>query len=117
MAAASNGGEDRPAHTGSAVTRPAASASGTRTAGSLAGQPPASRAACHRARARAAGMPGVDELSAIDLGPRYCVTSVPASPPGIRLRRPRRVAWVRTGAGPLALTAAITISDYAISQY
>ena len=39
MAAASNGGEERVAHTGPAVTRPAASASGIRTAGSRAGQP------------------------------------------------------------------------------
>ena len=55
MPAASNGGEDRVAHTGSAVTRPVACASGTRCAGSLAGQPPASRAARQASRARAAG--------------------------------------------------------------
>ena len=53
--AASNGGDDRLAHTGSAVTRPVASASGTRYAGSLAGQPPASRAARQASMARAAG--------------------------------------------------------------
>ena len=55
MPAASNGGEDRLAHTGSAVTRPAASATGTRCAGSRAGQPPASHAARQASRARAAG--------------------------------------------------------------
>ena len=50
MPAASNGGEDRVAHTGSAVTRPVACASGTRCAGSLAGQP-----AC-----LARGTPGIE---------------------------------------------------------
>src|SRR5215467_5813005 len=55
MPAASNGGEDRLAHTGSAVIRPVASASGTRSAGSLAEQPPASRAARQASRTRAAG--------------------------------------------------------------
>ncbi len=55
MPAASNGGEERVAHTGSAVTRPAACSSGTRCAGSLAGQPAASRAARQASSARAAG--------------------------------------------------------------
>ena len=49
MPAASKGGEERVAHTGSAVTRPAASSSATRSAGSRAGQPPAAR---RRARRR-----------------------------------------------------------------
>ena len=63
MPAASNGGEDRLAHTGSAVTRPTASASGTRCAGSRAGQPAASRAARQASRARAAGTSRMNGLS------------------------------------------------------
>jgi len=55
MPAASNGGEERVAHTGSAVTRPAASSTRTRTAGSRAGQPPAARALRQASRAVAAG--------------------------------------------------------------
>ena len=53
--AASNGGEDRVAQTGAAVTRPAASVSGTSTAGSRSGQPAASRAARQASSACAAG--------------------------------------------------------------
>ena len=41
MPAASNGGEDRTAQTGAAVTSPAASVTGTVTAGSRSGQPAA----------------------------------------------------------------------------
>src|SRR5215469_10954453 len=63
MPAASNGGDDRLAHTGSAVTRPAASSSGTVMAGSRAGQPAASRALRQAARARAAGTSRMNGLS------------------------------------------------------
>jgi hypothetical protein len=44
MPAASNGGDERTAHPGPAVTRPAASVTGTSDAGTRAGQPTASRA-------------------------------------------------------------------------
>ena len=63
--AASNGGEDRTAHTGAAVTSPAASATGTVTAGSRSGQPAASRAARQAARACAAGTSLMNGLSGI----------------------------------------------------
>src|SRR5579863_3321430 len=63
--AASNGGEDRTAHTGAAVTSPAASVTGTVTAGSRSGQPAASRAARHAARACAAGTSLMNGLSGI----------------------------------------------------
>src|ERR1700689_3112449 len=55
MAAASKGGEERVAHTGAAVTSPAASAIATSMAGSRSGQPAASLAAGQASRARAAG--------------------------------------------------------------
>ena len=65
IAAASNGGEDRVAHTGSAVTRPAASCTRTSTAGSRAGQPDASRALRQASRACAAGTSRMNGLSAM----------------------------------------------------
>ena len=55
MAAASNGGDDRVAHTGSAVTRPTAWSSGSRTTSSRSGQPAAAQASSHEASASAAG--------------------------------------------------------------
>ncbi len=53
--AESNAGEDRRAHTGSAVTRPIASASPSRCAPTLVGQPAATRAARHASSAATAG--------------------------------------------------------------
>ena len=64
MPAASNGGEDRVAQTGSAVTRPTASVTGTVTAGSRSGQPAASRAARQASRACAAGTSRMNGLFA-----------------------------------------------------
>ena len=55
MAAASNGGDDRVAQTGSAVTRPTAWSSGSRTTSSRSGQPAAAHASSHEASASAAG--------------------------------------------------------------
>src|SRR3954447_4815557 len=55
IAEASNDGDDRAAHTGSAVTRPSASASASATTSTRSGQPAASHAARHAARAAAAG--------------------------------------------------------------
>ena len=63
--AASNGGEDRTAHTGAAVTSPAAPVTGTVAAGSRSGQPAASRTARQAARAWAAGMSLMNGLSGI----------------------------------------------------
>jgi hypothetical protein len=63
--AASNGGDDRVAHTGPAVTSPAASCTGTRMAGSRAGQPAASRALRQASSARAAGTSRMKGLSAM----------------------------------------------------
>src|SRR5579863_10488780 len=55
MPAASNGGDERTAHTGAAVTSPAASVTGTVTAGSRSGQPTARSAARQAPSACAAG--------------------------------------------------------------
>jgi hypothetical protein len=55
MAAESNAGEERAAHTGPAVTLPTASATGRRTASTRAGQPAAARASRQATRASAAG--------------------------------------------------------------
>src|SRR5215469_11476333 len=55
MPDASNGGEDRTAHTGAAVTSPAASVTGTVMEGSRSGQPAAFRASRQAASASAAG--------------------------------------------------------------
>src|SRR6266699_2278053 len=63
MPAASNGGDERTAHTGPAVTRPAAWATGTCVAGILAGQPAASRTSRQAACARAAGTSRMNGLS------------------------------------------------------
>ncbi len=63
--AASNGGEDRVAQTGAAVTSPAASAMGTSMAGSRSGQPAASRAARQARRACAAGTSRMNGLLAM----------------------------------------------------
>src|SRR5580700_4550273 len=63
--AASNGGEDRTAHTGAAVTSPADSVTGTVITGSRSGQPAASRAARQAARACAAGTSVRNGLSGI----------------------------------------------------
>ena len=70
MPAASNGGDERIAHTGPAVTSPAASVTGTRDAGSRAGQPAASRASRQAASARAAGTSRMNGLSAWHLPPQ-----------------------------------------------
>ncbi len=56
IAAASKGGEERSAHTGSAVTRPTASSSGRRTTGRRSGHPAAAHARSHASSASAAGM-------------------------------------------------------------
>src|SRR5258708_19764288 len=96
MPAASNGGEERVAHTGSAGPRPAASSSRTRSAGSLPGQPPASRALPQAWRARSAGTSLRNGLSGMTLingtfhngtglslvrfGHRYRVTSTSVPP-------------------------------------
>src|SRR3954462_777140 len=55
IADASNDGDERTAHTGSAVTCPTAPASGNGTASPRSGPPAASQAARHAARAAAAG--------------------------------------------------------------
>src|SRR5215210_8869285 len=55
IAAASNGGDDRVAQMGSAVTRPTAWSSGSRTSSSRSGQPAAAHASSHAASASAAG--------------------------------------------------------------
>jgi hypothetical protein len=47
----SNAGEERRAHTGSAVTRPTASATGTRTASTRGRQPVAAHASRHASSA------------------------------------------------------------------
>ena len=79
MPAASNGGDERTAHTGPAVTRPAASCTGTRTAGIRAGQPAAARTSRQACIARATGTSRINGLSAmassgvdndVDLGAR-----------------------------------------------
>src|SRR5215469_18267849 len=76
--AASNGGEDRVAHTGAAVTSPAASAIATSMAGSRSSHPAASRAARQASRACAAGTSRINGLLGmayltvqghLDLGP------------------------------------------------
>jgi hypothetical protein len=51
----SNAGEERRAHTGSAVTRPTASPTGTRTVATLAGQPAAARDSRHAVWAASVG--------------------------------------------------------------
>src|ERR1700689_4100193 len=63
--AASNGGEDRVAHTGAAVTSPAASAIATSMAGSRCWQPAASRASRQACRACAAGTSRMNGLLAM----------------------------------------------------
>ena len=58
IAAESKAGEDRRAHTASAVTRPTASPTGTRTAGTRSGHPAAAQAAaqaCKRLGGRDVG--------------------------------------------------------------
>ena len=65
MPAASNGGDERTAHTGPAVTRPAAWVTGTRVAGIRAGQPAASRASRQAWCARDAGTSRMNGLSAL----------------------------------------------------
>src|SRR3954451_1093062 len=80
IAEASNDGDERTAHTGSAVTCPTASAGSSRTASTRSGQPAASHAARHAARAAAAGASWMKGVVAIY---RYSVTStsVPAGTP------------------------------------
>ena len=56
IAAESNAGEDRRAHTDSAVTRPTASPTGSTTASTRGGQPAAAHASRHARRACSAGM-------------------------------------------------------------
>ena len=55
IAAASKGGEEVRAQTGSAVTRPTAWSSGSRTMSTRSGQPAAAQASSHAASASAAG--------------------------------------------------------------
>ena len=55
IAAASKGGDDDRAHTGSAVTRPTAWSSGSRIVSSRSGQPAAAHASSQAANASAAG--------------------------------------------------------------
>ena len=55
IAAASKGGDDERAQTGSAVTRPTAWSSGSRIASSRSGQPAAAHASSQAANASAAG--------------------------------------------------------------
>jgi hypothetical protein len=55
MPAASNAGEERRAHTGSAVTRPTASVTGTRTLSTRRGHPAAAHASRHASSACSAG--------------------------------------------------------------
>src|SRR6185312_7255171 len=64
IAAASNGGDERTAHTGAAVTSPAASATGTGAAGSRSGHLAASRAARQASSACAAGTSWMNGLLA-----------------------------------------------------
>jgi hypothetical protein len=63
MPDASKGGDERTAQIGPAVTRPAACSTGTRIAGTLAGQPAASRASRQAACARAAGTSRMNGLA------------------------------------------------------
>ena len=63
MPDASKGGDERTAQIGPAVTRPAACSTGTRVAGTLAGQPAASRASRQAACARAAGTSRMNGLA------------------------------------------------------
>src|SRR5215210_5446642 len=72
MADASNDGDERVAHTGSAVTRPTASASPSRTVSTRGGQPAAAQAARQAASASAAGTSWMKGVVAIY---RYSVTS------------------------------------------
>src|SRR5579863_4414297 len=78
MPAASNGGEDRTAQTGAAVTRPAASVNGTVTTGSRCGQPAARSAARHAPSACAAGTSLTNGLL-LTMGLRYS-SAVPGRP-------------------------------------
>ena len=81
IAAASNGGDERAAQTGSASTRPTASSSGIRTASTLAGQPAAAHASSQAASASAAGTSWMNGVAR--LHQRYSVTStsLPAGNP------------------------------------
>ena len=74
--AASNGGDDRTAQTGAAVTRPAASVTGTVTEGSRAGQPAARIASRHASRACAAGTSLMNGLLLM-MSPRYSPSARP----------------------------------------
>ena len=65
IADASNEGDERVAHTGSAVTRPTASWSPIRTASTRAGQPAAAHAALQAASASAAGTSRMNGVVAI----------------------------------------------------
>ena len=62
MAAESNAGDDRRAHTDSAVTRPTASPTGSSTASTRGGQPAAAHASRHARRACSAGMSDTNGL-------------------------------------------------------
>src|SRR3954452_15064375 len=82
IAEASNDGDERVAHTGSAVTRPTASASPRRTVSTRSGQPAATHAARQAASASAAGTSWMKGVVAIAEGGRrgplayvYSVTS------------------------------------------
>ena len=87
MPAASNDGDERVAHTGSAVTLPTASCSPRRTASTRLGHPAASHAARQAASASAAGTSWMNGVVAIAcaLGHFYVYnvtsTSLPAGSP------------------------------------
>src|SRR3954469_25289936 len=78
IADASNDGDERVAHTGSAVTRPSASASARRTAGRRSGQAAVAQAALQAASASAAGTSWMKGVVATQ---RYSVTSTSAPAP------------------------------------
>ena len=81
IAAESNAGEDRSAHTGSAVTRPTASPTGSSTASTRGGQPAAAHASRHARRACSAGTSDTNGLDRVRHRYRMTSTSVPPSRP------------------------------------
>jgi len=91
IAAASNDGEERVAHTGSAVTRPMASCSPRRTLSTRSGHPAAAHAERQAMSASAPGTSRMNGVVAIGTGPeqrpahsyvyRVTSTSVPACRP------------------------------------
>ena len=68
IAAESNAGDDRSAHTDSAVTRPTASPTGSSTASTRGGQPAAAHASRHARRACSAGMSETNGLAGSLIG-------------------------------------------------